>query len=184
MSDTPIARGTQKLHIWQQNLNCSLEGQLDLLYSLKANNYDIAALQEPHIDFLGCTRANPYWSIIYPKHQLKNPKKTRSVILLNHNISMNNWEDLSIESTDVTGVRIHGTFWAICVFNIYNDSENNSSLDVVGEFMSVTFLYHRSTLFPSPCVSWCSRRRKQLSMTLPSIHLLVPSRIHFPSIPT
>ena len=133
MSDTPTARGTQKLRIWQQNINRSLEGQLDLLYLLKANNYDIAALQEPHIDFLGRTRANLYWSVIYPKHHLKNPKKTRSVILVNCNFFTNNWEDLNIESTDVTGVCIHGTFRAICIFNIYNDCKNNSSLDVVGD---------------------------------------------------
>ena len=33
-------------------------------------------------------------------------------------------------------------------------------------------------------VSWCSCRCKQLSVTLPSVHLLVPSGFHFPSIPT
>ena len=40
-----------------------------------------------------------------------------------------------IPNTDVTGVRIHGMFRAIYVFNIYNNCENNGSLDVVGEFM-------------------------------------------------
>ena len=55
MSDTPDARENQKLWIWQQNINQSLEGQLDLLHSLKADRYDIVAIQEPHIDFLGRT---------------------------------------------------------------------------------------------------------------------------------
>ena len=47
----------------------------------------------------------------------------------------------------------------------------------------VTFPYHRSTLFPSPCILWRFRRCKQLSVTLPSVCLLVPSRFHFPSFP-
>ena len=52
MSDT---RETRKVHIWQQNINRSVEGQLDLLHSLETNKYDIVAIQEPHVDFLGCT---------------------------------------------------------------------------------------------------------------------------------
>ena len=55
MFDTPDTGDTQKLQIWQQNINQSLEGQLDLLQSLKANNYDVVVIQELHIDFLGHT---------------------------------------------------------------------------------------------------------------------------------
>ena len=47
-------------------------------------------------------------------------------------------------------------------------------------YIPVTFLYHRSTPFLSLCVSWCSRRCKQLSMTLPSVRLLVSLRISLP----
>ena len=83
MSDTPDTRETCKLRIWQQNINRSLEGQLDLLQSLQANKYDIVVIQEPHVDFLGRTRANPYWLVIYPRLHLDNPKKTRSVTLIN-----------------------------------------------------------------------------------------------------
>src|SRR5271170_6998718 len=107
MSDTTNTTETRKLRIWQQNLNKSLEGQLDLLHSLKAEKYNVIAIQEPHIDFLGRTRANPYWSVIYPINHLVNPKKTRSVLLINRNISTNNWEGLNINSSDVTGVHLH-----------------------------------------------------------------------------
>jgi len=67
MSDTTNEHDTRNLKIWQQNLNRSLEGQLDLLQSMKDKSYDIAAIQEPHIDFLGQTRSNPYWMVLYPK---------------------------------------------------------------------------------------------------------------------
>ena len=135
MSDTTDNRETRKLRIWQQNINRSLEGQLDLLHSLKDNDYDIVALQEPYIDFLGRTRANPHWTVIYPKRHLADPNKTRALILVNRQISTNNWEEIHLDSTDVTGVRLCGDFGAICLLNIYNDCENNRSIGVVGEFM-------------------------------------------------
>lgn len=135
MSDTSTATEPQKLHIWQQNVNRSLEGQLDLLHSLKASEFDIAAIQEPHMDFLGRTRANLHWTVIYPKDHLKNPKKMRSIILINLNISTNNWDEINLPSYDVTGVHLHGQFRVICIINVYNDCKNNRSLRVVEEFM-------------------------------------------------
>ena len=135
MTDTTDDREPRKLRIWQQNLNRSLEGQLDLLQSLKDDDYDIVALQEPHIDFLGRTRANPYWTVIYPKRHLADPKKTRSIILMNRKISTNNWDEIPLDSTDVTGVRLHGDFGVISLLNIYNDCENNRSIEVVRRWM-------------------------------------------------
>ena len=135
MSDTTNMTDTQKLQIWQQNLNRSLEGQLDLLHSLKAEKYDVVMIQEPHIDFLGHTRANLHWLVLYPTNHLDNPKKTRSVILINCNILTNNWEGLNIISNNVMGVHLHGQFGAIYLFNIYNECGNNESLKVVENFM-------------------------------------------------
>ena len=136
MSDTPVNRDTRKLKIWQQNLNKSLEGQLDLLQSLKDNDYDIVALQEPHIDFLVRTRSNAYWRVVYPsKRHLANPSKTRAVTLINRNISMNNWDEIPLDSADVTGVRVHSKFGIINLLNIYNDCKDNRSIGVVKEFM-------------------------------------------------
>ena len=135
MSDTTEAREPRMLRIWQQNINRSLEGQLDLLQSLKDNDYDIVALQEPHIDFLGRTRANAHWTVIYPKRYLVDPSKTRALIFINREISTNNWDEIPLDSVDVTGVRLHGEFGAICLLNIYNDCEHNRSIGVVKDFM-------------------------------------------------
>ena len=81
-------------------------------------------------------------------------------------------------STCVSG---YGHAWSDLLYlsHVYSMSQ---ILLVVYSF--VTFLYHRSTPSPSPSVLWRSRRCKQLSITLPSVHLLVPSRFHFPSFPT
>src|SRR3984957_16807901 len=135
MSDTTDHGETRRLKIWQQNLNRSLEGQVDLLQSLKDDKYNIVALQEPHIDFLGRTRANQHWTVVYPKRHLADPNKTRSIILMNRRISTNIWDEITTESTDVTGIHVKGEFGTICVVNIYNDCENNRSIEVVKEMM-------------------------------------------------
>jgi hypothetical protein len=135
MPDTPEIHKPQRLRIWQQNLNRSLEGQLDLLQSLRAKDYDLAMLQEPHIDFLGRTRSNLHWTVVYPKQHLANPSATRSVILVNRNLTSNNWTEISLPSTDMTGIRLCGDFGIIHIINIYNDCEHNGSLEVVKEYM-------------------------------------------------
>ena len=112
MSDTPDARENRKLQIWQQNINQSLEGQLDE--------------HEP---------THTGWLYIYPKQHLLNPNKTRSVMLINRNISTNNWDEINIISSDVTGVRLHGEFRTIDICNVYNDCTNNDSLKVVEGYM-------------------------------------------------
>ena len=160
MSDTTNKRELQKLRIWQQNLNRSLKGQLYLLQSLKDDNYDIVTLQEPHIDFLGRTRANPHWTVIYPKRHLADPNKTRSIILMNWRISTNKWAEIWLDSMDVTGVRLHGDFRVICLLNIYNNCENNRSIEEVKRWMRV-----RGTRLALSCCkrgnwggSWCWSR--------------------------
>ena len=73
--------------------------------------------------------------VIYPKQHLLNPNKTRSVMLINCNISTNNWDEINIISSNVTGVCLHGGFGTIDICNVYNDCTNNDSLKVVERYM-------------------------------------------------
>ncbi|KAG1720129.1 uncharacterized protein EDB91DRAFT_1023216, partial [Suillus paluster] len=54
------------IHVWQQNLNASLTAQHSLLNSPIACDWDIVALQEPHINSLKNTVSSPYFHAIYP----------------------------------------------------------------------------------------------------------------------
>ena len=65
MSDINIP--TQHLRIRQQNANKSLTATADLLAKANTDSYDIIAIQEPYIDFLGNARSNPRWYSIYPR---------------------------------------------------------------------------------------------------------------------
>ena len=136
MFDTPepIPQPRQ-LHIWQQNLNGSLEGQLDLLQSLNPKLYDLAMLQEPHIDFLSRTCANSHWIPIYPLRHLDKPKATRSIILVNTKISTNVWTPIKFESPDVTSIQMHGDYGTLHIINIYNDCKHAESLKTLELYM-------------------------------------------------
>ncbi|CAA7269138.1 unnamed protein product [Cyclocybe aegerita] len=117
------------MRIWQQNLNKSLPAQLDLLHAANPNDYDILLLQEPHINHLGNTRANTYWTVVYPDRHLRDPKKTRSVMLINKKILTTSWIPIATQSSDITVIQIHGDFGTVRIFNIYNDCQNDNSLD-------------------------------------------------------
>ena len=119
----------RNLQIQQQNVNKSLHSQLDLLATLKRNKYNICAVQEPHIDFKGMTRANYQWFTIYPSTHTMSPEHTRSVLLINANLLTNDWKQISIPHPDITAIKLSGTFGVIRLFNIYNDCNNNNSLN-------------------------------------------------------
>jgi len=117
--------------IWQQNLNKNLTSQLDLLHSLDPNKYDLAMLQEPYIDFLGRTQANPYWEVVYPTKHLENPKKTRSIILVNRRISTDTWMPILSDSGDLTGIKLTSNNTTMHLFNIYNDCAHSETLNAL-----------------------------------------------------
>jgi len=123
------------LQIWQQNVNKSLLSQLDLLQSLKRNVYDVCAIQEPHIDFQGNTRANHNWTTIYPNTHKTHPNNTRSVILINTNLLTDAWKQIEFDHPDITAVEITGQFGTLRVINVYNDGNNNNALTHISAFM-------------------------------------------------
>jgi hypothetical protein len=123
------------LQIRQQNTNKSLESQIDLLASLKRNEYDLCLIQEPYIDFKGKTRANRNWMVIYPNTHQKHPDQMRSVILINTSLITDSWKQIHFEHPDITAIEIQGSFGTLRIINIYNDCNNNSSLTHVSIYM-------------------------------------------------
>ncbi|KIL62646.1 hypothetical protein M378DRAFT_80942, partial [Amanita muscaria Koide BX008] len=85
------------------------------------DQYDICAIQEPYIDPMYRTRANPYWIVAYPTTHWTEPKKTRTVILVNKKLATDKWEELEVNTGDVTAVRLRTNAYNIDIYNIYND---------------------------------------------------------------
>src|ERR1700679_1737244 len=92
MSNTQETKHQRPFQIRQQNVNKSLISQLDLLESLKRDEYDLCTIQEPYIDFNAKPRANRYWTAIYPSTHQEHPDSTRSVTLINTNLLTDTWK--------------------------------------------------------------------------------------------
>jgi hypothetical protein len=123
------------IQIHQQNTNKSLISQLDLLQTLQRGDYNMCLIQEPYIDFRGKTRANWNWIIIYPDMHQQHPNNTRSVILVNTNLSMDSCKQIHLEHPDISAVELQGQYGMLHILNIYNDCKNNSSLMHLSAYM-------------------------------------------------
>ncbi|KAF8580412.1 hypothetical protein K439DRAFT_1357007, partial [Ramaria rubella] len=89
-------------------------------------HYDIIAIQEPYIDFLGCTHAGLQWSPVYPPGHRDFPKLTRSVLFVNTAISTNSWTQLPVNCPDITAIQITCGDCNIHIYNIYNDCTHST----------------------------------------------------------
>ncbi|KIL54440.1 hypothetical protein M378DRAFT_49708, partial [Amanita muscaria Koide BX008] len=83
--------------------------------------YDICAIQEPYLDQMNRTRANPQWIVVYPTTHMTEPKKTRTTILVNKKLATDRWEEIEANSGDVTAIRLKTNTHTIDIYNIYND---------------------------------------------------------------
>jgi hypothetical protein len=125
----------QKLKLWQQNLDRSLDNQHELLQSMGRGAYHIAALQEPYIGLGNLTRGNSHWHVVYPSQDGEEGKRTRAATLVNASVPTEAWSQLHVPSLDVVTIELHGEFGTLRVVNIYNDGDNNDTLGVLRDFM-------------------------------------------------
>ena len=86
------------VNLWQQNLNKSDAAQLDLINSTDPNTYNIIALQEPYIDFLGNTCANQRWCPLLPTANCNDPKKTQAAIFINKHLLFSSLQQNKVNS--------------------------------------------------------------------------------------
>src|ERR1700755_3034172 len=113
---------SRPFRIWQQNVAKSSTAQHDLLAKAKPQDWDIIALQEPYLNHLQLTRANPHWNVVYPSNRnLDRQARVRSILLISTNIPSGQVSQIAIQSSDVTAVRIETTSRPLILINIYND---------------------------------------------------------------
>ncbi|KAH7923427.1 cytochrome P450, partial [Leucogyrophana mollusca] len=67
-----------RLRIWQQNLNTSDKAQESLINGPLAKDWDVLALQEPAMNRMRNTKANPKWRTVYPTHRYTHDQPSRA----------------------------------------------------------------------------------------------------------
>ena len=127
---------TNKLMIWQQNVNKLPSSQHNLISSSHLANMGVGliALQEPAINPFGFTIATRDWTAIYPSPHGATPNRLRAIMLICLNISTDTWMQLEFPSSDVTIVQIKGSWGKITIFNIYNNCDNNDTIKLLSRY--------------------------------------------------
>ena len=127
-----------KLRIWQQNVHKANAAQEYIRNTARPEAWDVIALQEPWLDSFNNSRVNPYWRVIYPaNHLLDGQDRTRSILLVNTNISSDCYVVLPIMHSDITAVQFKGEHRNLTLFNIYNEITNNNTISFLDEFLSL-----------------------------------------------
>ena len=122
-----------QLRIWQQNMNKSLTGQIALVNEIPPADFDIIAIQEPGLDHLGYTRANPHWTVVYPHDHLNRPDTLRSILLVNNRLSTNSWSPIAVPHMDISAISIACQGMRLHIFNIYLDQDRDTALHAIAK---------------------------------------------------
>lgn len=137
MPEHPYTNHPQ-LRIINQNVNKSLECQTDFLNRIDPEFYDIVTIQEPTFDFQRDSRATRKWIAVYPWKNARTEDRSRAMILINAELSSNNWAALPIDSLDIAAIEITGEFGKIRIFSIYNDQQHNQNVFALDRYMRAT----------------------------------------------
>ena len=135
MNDDHLNHTTNsRVKIWQQNLAKSNIAQQGLINTANPDDWDILAIQEPWIDHLGKTRANPKWSVVYPTCKGKdNLPPPRSVLLINTKIPSESITQIPINSNDITAIKIQTQHHTLTIINIYNMNDKNDTITILSD---------------------------------------------------
>ena len=105
-------------------------------HQLDPDEYDMATIQEPYLDFNHNTQATHNWFTVYPKEHYHKPNKTRSIILINKRIPTNSWTHIDFASSDMMAFQIQTPAGYILCINMYNDAQNSEGVQKVTQYMS------------------------------------------------
>ena len=135
MSNTNTDNAT-RIRIWQQNLNTSPIAQHSLLNGPIANDWDILAIQEPHINPMKNTISSSHFHAVYPTTRFTSPHLiSRAVTLVNKSLNTNAWQQIPFPSPDVVIIQLRGTFGRCTIFNIYNDCTSKRTEEQLSSFL-------------------------------------------------
>ncbi|KAF8835401.1 hypothetical protein BDN67DRAFT_913098, partial [Paxillus ammoniavirescens] len=120
---------TQRLRILQQNLNGSDRAQHSLLNGPGTTQWDILALQEPHINNMMNTASTGSFRAVYTTGRYTNPTvRPCTVTMICTSLDTNHWAQIPFPSSDVVIVQLTGLFRRCTIFNIYNEGDSQRTL--------------------------------------------------------
>jgi ribonuclease HI len=109
----------------------------DIMNGVHPDDWDILAIQEPPISHLNlAVGITSKWRSVYPSDYLSaNQPRSRSILLINSNISTNAWKNVYIGSPDVTAIELSTSQGRIQILNVYNDGAHNKTLEILDQHL-------------------------------------------------
>ncbi|KIK78061.1 hypothetical protein PAXRUDRAFT_49053, partial [Paxillus rubicundulus Ve08.2h10] len=99
---------------------------------LLAADWDILAIQEPHIMTNGNMDSSSSFIVLFPSTCYNMPTPLlHSVLLISKSLDSNSWQQLPFPSPDVTVVQLQGPFGRCTIFNVYNDCKHHDTVKLL-----------------------------------------------------
>ena len=111
------------LRILQINLNKSEKAHLELINNIKAKDWDIVLVQEPHIiGHFNTIRTPTNFRPVFPDDRGRNDKHIRSLIWVSTALGTRHWKIIGVPgSNDITAIQLSGEYGKLTIINVYNE---------------------------------------------------------------
>ena len=127
------------LRILQINLNKSEKAHLEMINSIKAEDWDVVLVQEPHATAFNAIRMPTRFRPVFPDDRGRNGSPVRSVMWISSSLETRDWKILNILNTnDITAIQLSGGRGAhglLTIFNVYNDCTNPNTEVALGTYL-------------------------------------------------
>lgn len=134
MISSQYRNSVDNLRIFQINTRKSPDAHGELINTLSPDEWDIIAIQEPALNSIENIRATQNWQVFYPCTKVTdNHSKLRAVTLVNVKISY--CEQVRVASSDIVSILIGQEPNRMYIYNIYNDSTNNDTLEQLAKHL-------------------------------------------------
>lgn len=125
------------LHITQQNWKHCISIAQTPINTLNPNDWDLVLLQEPYIyPNTHLTMASRNWVTMYPTPGNGDTNIPKSVILVSDRLNLESYQQITIPSIHVTGLRIHVQNMSILVLNVYNPPKTDLAINALREWLA------------------------------------------------
>jgi len=106
-----------------------------MLQLLDPDEYDIAAIQELHLNHIHNSCASHNWFTLYLKEHYTIPNNTRSIMLINKRIPTNKWSQIDLASSNMTAIHMQTPSGPEILINMYNDMRNSEGVRKVMQYL-------------------------------------------------
>lgn len=121
----------------QINLNKSEKAHLELINNVKARDWDIVLVQEPHtIGHFNTIRTPTNFRPVFPEDRGRNDKHVRSLIWVSTALKTRHWKIIGVPgSNDITVIQLSGDYGKLTIINVYNDCKSPSVEIALSSFL-------------------------------------------------